>query len=222
MPRNAQGKFVSKEEAPVDATPEEELMQAESPKKTAREIELEEQLAALRASIPETELDQKFDEGVKEDAKPEMPALRLQSKYRNHVFQIRNTRRIFHPTLSMVEPVPGLFARFTGPQRIFDSEVAQEELGWTDAERDQVERKLVTDNAFMTDYYPAPMSTVPEHLLALAKRKPPTRIKKCFGFGFVEGQLTQCSKQATAGSDYCPEHDPDVTRIMTGGGTTVG
>jgi hypothetical protein len=206
MPRNEQGQFVKKDE---------------SPEKTAREIELEEQIAALKA-IAETDVEfgQAVDE--KSDTKPVMPALRLQSKYRNHVFQIRNTRRIFHPTLSMVEPVPGLFARFTGPQRIFDSERAQEEFGWTDAERDQVERKLVTNDAFMTDYYPAPMSTIPEHLLEIAKRKPPKSVKKCFGFGFVEGQLTQCSKQATAGSDYCPEHDPDVTRIMTGGGSTVG
>ena len=206
MPRDANGKFVKA-----------------APEKTARELELEAELAALRASIPEKsgdlELDQAVDEGP---SKPKMPPLRLQSKYRNHVFQIRNTRRIFHPTLSMVEPVPGLFARFVGPQRIFDSELAQEAQGWTDAERDQVERKLVTDDAFMTDYYPAPMSTVPEHLLAIAKRKPPKRVKVCFGFGFVEGQLTQCKNQATAGSDYCPEHDPDVTRIMTGGGTTVG
>jgi hypothetical protein len=207
MPRDEHGKFVKA-----------------APEKSERELELERQLEELRASIKNEEasgmvLDQAVDATT---PKTKMPPLRLQSKYRNHVFQIRNTRRIFHPTLSMVEPVPGLFARFVGPQRIFDSELAQEAQGWTDAERDQVERKLVTDDAFMTDYYPAPMSTIPEHLLEIAKRKPPTKVKKCFGFGFVEGQLTQCTKQASAGSDYCPEHDPDVTRIMQGGGTTVG
>jgi hypothetical protein len=151
-----------------------------------------------------------------------MPPLILQSKYRNHSFQLKAPRRIYRPEVGIVEPVPGVWARFTGPQRIFNSEVAQEEFGWTDLERDSLERKLVTDKAFMVDFYPAPMCPLPEHLLEIATRKPPTRVKKCFAFGFADGTPVQCSQNAAAGSDYCDEHDPDKVRIIKGGGTTIG
>jgi hypothetical protein len=149
------------------------------------------------------------------DAKKREP-LRLQSKYRNHTVMVRPTTRKYYPEMGLIEPVPGLFAKFEGPARSFDSELAQQTFGWTDEERDQVERKLVQHTGFMTDYFPAAMSTIPEHLLEFARNKPPASIRHCQAFGWSDGVLVQCSKEALPGIDYCVEHDPDTTKIVQG------
>jgi hypothetical protein len=157
--------------------------------------------------------------GPRKERKP----LRLQSRYRGyHAVQLKPHRRVIHPTLGIIEPVLGVYAEFGGPQRLFDSEVAQEKNDWDDDTTDAVERMLVMNDGFMSDYYPAPMSEVPEHLLALAKRKPPAMRKRCQGFGFKDGVLDQCPAEPQAGSIFCKEHDPDVTRILHGAGTTTG
>ncbi len=163
--------------------------------------------------------EKKEEAAVAEAAEPVAPAkkpsLRLQSKYREHRIMIRPTRRVFHEGFGY-EPIPGLAVRFEGPQRIFDSAASQEKYGWSDEERDQVERKLVQATEFMNDYYPAPFSTIPEHLQAIARTKVPTAIRKCQAFGFNDGNLAQCDQPATAGRQWCAEHDPDVTRIVQG------
>ncbi len=157
----------------------------------------------------------------KDEAVAEKPTLRLQSKYRNHTVQIKPTRRVFHAELGMVEAIPGVFAKFEGPQRIFDSARSAEVYEWDDITRDLVERKLVTADGFMSDYYPAPLSQLPEHLMDIARVKPKAKRLTCQAFGFVDGDLKQCPKDATAGRQFCDEHDPDVTRISRTG-TTVG
>lgn len=149
--------------------------------------------------------------------------LRLQSRYRgSHSVQLRPHRRVIHPTLGIIEPVQGVYAEFTGPLRVFDSTYSQEKYGWDDDTTDAVERMLVMSDGFMSDYYPAPMSTVPDHLLELAKRKPPQLRKKCQALGFFDGDFRQCDKEPNAGSIFCTDHDPEVTRISHGAGTTTG
>lgn len=155
----------------------------------------------------------------------EREPLRLQSRYRGfHAVQLKPHRRVVHPTLGIIEPVIGVYATFEGKQNLFDSARAQEKYGWDDETTDAVERMLVLNDGFMTDYYPAAMTTIPEHLLALAKTKPPAIRKRCQGFtGWSEeGELVQCKADPRAGSPFCEEHDPEVTKIMHGGGTTVG
>lgn len=161
-----------------------------------------------------------------EAARPrkEREPLRLQSRYRGfHSVQLKPHRRIIHPALGVIEPVIGVYATFEGKQNLFDSAKAQEKHGWDDETTDAVERMLVMGEGFMTDYYPAAMTTVPEHLLLLAKRKPPVTRRRCQGFtGWSpEGELEQCTSDPRAGSMFCEDHDPEVTKIVHGAGTTV-
>jgi hypothetical protein len=188
-----------------------------NPRKTVEELEAE--LAALRADVepePEPEV---ADEFAPEPPKRE--SLVLQSKYNEHTVSIVPTRRVFHPITGMIEPVPGLFAQFKGPQRIFDSLVEQEKWGWTDEQLDAIEQKLVGRSEFMKDYYPAPLRPLPEHLKQYARVKEEPKVRYCMAFGYVEGRLTQCDQLATAGRDWCHDHDPSTVKITTGGGTTV-
>lgn len=178
---------------------------------------LREEAARLKAEAEEAEAEARRNRGPREP-------LRLQSRYTGfHSIQLVPHTRKIHATLGIVEPVPGVYATFEGKQRLFDSARAQEKFGWDDDTTDAVERMLVLNDGFMTDYFPAPMSTVPEHLLAIAKTKPPTLRKKCQGFGFnSEGDLEQCAAEPMAGDLFCEEHTPDATRILHGGGTTRG
>ena len=196
-------------------------------KKSAREIELEEQIADLRARVPEeAELAEamasvELDGETQVVEAPKRESLVLQSKYNEHTVSIVPTRRVFHPVTGMIEPVPGLFAQFKGPQRIFDSLIEQEKWGWTDEQLDAIEQKLVGRSEFMKDYYPAPLRPLPEHLKQYARVKEEPKVRYCMAFGYVEGRLTQCDQLATAGRDWCHEHDPSTVKITTGGGTTV-
>jgi hypothetical protein len=155
------------------------------------------------------------------EAPAKMPPLRLQSKFKDLRIMIQPTRRIFHPTLG-IEVIPGVSVAFEGPQRIFDSEYAQQKYGWDDALRDRIERKLVAHKGFMGDYYPAPLSVVPDHLLEIARVKPPTKKRYCDEFAWVEGELKQCPNEVNPGSPKCLTHDPNRSRILHGGGTTIG
>lgn len=208
--RDVKGQFVKKDEATVGVS--EEL---ETDPRDARIAELEALLAAGATTLPAgTE--------VEEVPRKERPTLRLQSKYRNHTYMIKPPRRIFHQGLG-IEPVPGVFVKFEGPQRIFDSVHAAETYGWDEETREQVEKKLVQDPAFMVDFYPAPLSTLPDELLELARTKPPVARRLCQAFGYDnQGTFSQCPKDAAAGQLWCDDHDPDVTRIKRGGGTTAG
>ncbi len=175
-------------------------------------VRLRAELAALKGEEP--------IEAPVEEIKP-LETLRLQSKYTTHTVSIIPTTRRVHATLGIVEPVPGLFAQFTGPQRIFDSVAEQKKWGWTDEQREVIEKRLVERDEYMVDYFPAPLSPVPDRLKPFTRVKEAPKTKICMAFGYVEGSLVQCGKPATAGRDFCQEHDPDVTRISKGG-TTVG
>jgi len=195
----------------------------EDPRKSDRELELEAQLAELRSRVPEEAelMDELAPEtGVSEAPKRE--SLVLQSKYHQHTVSIVPTRRVFHPITGMIEPIPGLFAQFTGPQRIFDSLAEQAKWGWTDDQLDAVEQKLVSLEAYMKDFYPAPLRPLPEHLKPYARVKEAVKVKNCMALNYRDGNYIQCPNQATAGRDWCYDHDPNTVKITSGGGTTVG
>jgi hypothetical protein len=122
----------------------------------------------------------------------------------------------------MIEPVPGLFAQFSGPQRIFDSLAEQAKWGWSDEQRELVEKKLVSNEAYMKDFFPAPLKKIPDRLAGDLRVKEAPKVKFCMAFGYQDGNLIQCGKPATAGRDFCVEHDPNVSKIVRGGGTSVG
>jgi len=205
MPRNAAGQFVSKKEDVV-------------PKARTRE-EILAELAALDATEEDRPIDPMAEDPPAEE---ELESLVLQSKFTNHTISLIPTRRVFHPEAGMIEPVPGLFAQFTGPQRIFDSLVEQAKWGWTDEQRELVEKKLVSNEGYMKDFFPAPLKQIPDRLKSDVRVKEAVKQKFCMAFGYQDGNLIQCHNPATAGRDFCVEHDPNVSKIITGGGTTVG
>lgn len=155
---------------------------------------------------------------------PEIEPLRLQTRYSGvHTVMIRPTTRRFYPEFGTIETTPGLFAKFDGPNRAFDSVRAQQINGWSDAEREAVEKKLVSHDGFMTDYFPAALTTIPERLEPYARVKGPVKRKYCQAFGWNdEGKLEQCSIDPLPGGDYCATHDPNTTVIKKGLGTTAG
>jgi hypothetical protein len=179
------------------------------------------EIARLRAELKDLTRIQESEVEPVPAPPSEMPTLRLQSRYRNHAIQLKPTRRIYHVG-GGVEPVAGVSVRFEGPQRLFDSAVAQRTNGWSDELRDEIERKLVTKIEYMNDYYPAPLSPLPEHLAAIARVKAPTITLKCQALGYDgQGGLIQCMEPVTAGRKFCAKHDPEETKIIRGGGTTA-
>jgi len=190
-------------------------------KKARTREEILAELAALDAESAGIEVAEEAPEAAVQEA-PKRESLRLQSKYREHTVSIIPTRRVFHPISGLIEPVPGLFAKFTGPQRIFDSLEEQKRWGWTNEQLDTVERKLVGMNEFMKDFYPAPLAPLPEHLKEFARVKEAPKQRYCAAFAYNDGTLVQCGELATAGRDWCYDHDPSTVKITKGGGTTVG
>lgn len=143
----------------------------------------------------------------------------FQSKYNNASYVIKPTRRVFDGSAGISFLVPGLEARFTGGQRLFNSEMAQEDLGWSDEDRELVEKKLLGHRDFGHTLFLAYGESVPEsHKESVSKRAPVMPDRRC-AFIVVDKKAntyTQCETPATAGRDYCQEHDPDTARIQRG------
>ena len=143
----------------------------------------------------------------------------FQSKFTNHAFNVRPTRRVVHPVSGIVQPIPGLRAVFEGPQRLFDSNAAQLKCGWTDEERIQVEDWLLKSKAFGKSIFMAPgeLRKLDEATIAKMRVKPKTKARKCLDIRIENGEAVQCQEEPTAGRDYCAKHDPEVAKILKGG-----
>lgn len=141
----------------------------------------------------------------------------FQSRFENHTFQVRPTVRIYHPGFGF-EIKPGLRASFKGRSRLFDSEEAQLENGWTDEERIQVEDKLLGCKSFGKEIFMAPgeIQKLDEATIAKMRVRPKTQVQRCTHVVILKGEVFQCSKEATAGREYCAEHDPKTQRIVRG------
>lgn len=148
--------------------------------------------------------------------------MKLQSKFTNHSFVIKAPTWVITPYGR--DPIPGIIVKFEGPQRLFDSDYKAEELGWDDELKTKIEDKLLKSPSFMVDYFPAPGEKLDERAQARipANKLPTEARRRCLMIGYDNGDLLQCNDEPTAGRDYCHEHDPEVTRIKTGGGTTAG
>ncbi len=114
------------------------------------------------------------------------------------------------------ELVPGLKARFVGPQRIFDSEQAQKLHGWSDEDRVYVENWLLKRPEFNNGIYLAPGETLTEDQINIASSLPSAFKAKCTFIELVEGGFEQCLNQATAGREFCADHDPKQPKISRG------
>jgi hypothetical protein len=122
------------------------------------------------------------------------------------------------------EIVWGLIAKFKGPQRLFDSVAAQEELGWSDEDRLYVEKRLLGHKDFGRGLYLAPGETLPEDMVEHVKNKTAlTKAKaRCQFISAAGGEINQCSNEAALGQSFCAEHDPARQQIVKGMLTTDG
>lgn len=145
----------------------------------------------------------------------------FQSKFKNHKIVIRSATFEFFPGLGK-KLVPGLVADFGNKTRTFDTAHAAKANRWKEGEEEFVTDWLLEHPKFMVDFFPAPGQTIPEGKEDLVRRKEKAVLRRCTKIGFVDGELVQCELEATAGRDFCQEHDPDTQRIRKGIGTTVG
>jgi hypothetical protein len=121
-----------------------------------------------------------------------------------------------------------LRANFRGPQRVFDSEAAQREFGWTDEERLQVERHLLSHKSYgmpgwhgVGGLYLAPGEVIPpEHEGVVRTDLPgprpgvmgsdtpatPPEEARCIFIATGVDDVEQCESAAVEGQSYCAHH----------------
>lgn len=125
-----------------------------------------------------------------------------------NVYVIRPTRRIVAD--GMFDIRYGMRARFS--MGAFDSQVAQIEEGWTDDERELVERRLMAHGDFGIRMFLHPNETEARAKLvemglaveAVVEPSPMTPGARCIAEGVGENPL--CLKPVFPGSEFCPEH----------------
>jgi hypothetical protein len=99
---------------------------------------------------------------------------------------------------------PGLRARFFG--HVFDSEISQRQLGWTDEERKRVEKHLLAHYDFdkPNGYYleDRQHATAPRAAIG-------NKMLRCLAFfPNDDGDLEQCPSESLADREYCAQHEP--------------
>lgn len=145
--------------------------------------------------------------------------MRFQSKYRTHTIQVRGTRRFILPGSISPTIEAGIFVKFEGPQRIFDSE----KQGWDAETVNMVEDFVLKHKHYGNGIYLAPGQELPAEKLEVARVKPKATKLFCSAVSVNQetGEIDQCPKEPTVGRKYCMEHDPDEVKITRGGATTV-
>jgi hypothetical protein len=143
--------------------------------------------------------------------------MKFQSKWRNALYIVRPTTKTIIPGFG-VQYQKGLFAKFKGEQRIFDSVAAQEEHGWTDEEREQVEKHLLSHKDFGHGLYLAPGEELTDEQRGWVRDqrvfdKPKTRCMHVW----VDGvEVKQCPNEASVGQEFCDLHLPTESKIVKG------
>jgi hypothetical protein len=120
------------------------------------------------------------------------------------------------------ELVPGLKVRFVGPQRIFDSELAQAQHEWDDKDRKHVENWLLRNKRFNHGIYLAPGETLTPAQMKVASSLPAAFRPRCQQIWTEGTEIHQCPNDATAGREFCADHDPKQPTITRGLSTTAG
>lgn len=146
--------------------------------------------------------------------------MRFQSKYRNYKLVFRPSRWGYNPdqTRSLVK---GIVVDFEGPQRIFDTEKAEQLGNWEKGTRQQVEEFILRNKKYGLEIYLAAGQELTQKQQDIARVKPKDVKRFCREIGFDEhGELAQCDKQPAVGKDYCDEHDKDQVQITRGISTT--
>lgn len=149
--------------------------------------------------------------------------MRFQSAFTNATYVIRAEVVRPNPVSGINEKIQkGLRAKFMGPQRIFDTEAAQIRYGWSDEERLEVERGLLTHWDFGRSrhhgrggLYLAPGEKIPEIHAGLTKPGTGESVlhltetdpeEVCIFFYTGPDELTQCGEPVALGEQYCQPH----------------
>lgn len=130
------------------------------------------------------------------------------AKLRKFKFTVRPASQIIvhgptGPTTEQVKPLRAIFKY--GNEHTFDSTAAQEEYGWTDEERELVEKKLQDpSNGYFGRFderriYRADLPQ-PRDLIAQSDEE------RCIGVNIIEGTPKRCDKKSIEGSLYCDDH----------------
>ena len=123
------------------------------------------------------------------------------------------------------EILPGLIAKFRGPQRLFDSEASQIQNEWTDEEREFVENRLLAHKDFGKGLYLAPGQEMPEGKSEHVRDKSilARKAKRCQNITTEAGDIVQCPAEAAFANQFCDKHRTDKgSQIVKGMLTTDG
>lgn len=145
----------------------------------------------------------------------------FQSKYKQHTIVMRSATYEQVPGLQRSRLVPQIVATFTGPQRLFNSEVARRENTWSEEEEQQLIDWLFNHPKYMIDFFVAPGQEIPEEYQELSRRKAPEKPRICEHFEIIDNDIIRCPNGVAPGSDkYCGEHDgSEQVRIQGAGGS---
>lgn len=148
------------------------------------------------------------------------PSPKFQSRYRNHMIPVRSATFEHIPGAGR-RPIPGLYAKFRGPYRLFDPDIAARDFAWSDEDKQTVIDWLLGHKNFNKDFFLAPGSTLPEDKEHLVRNKPKAAKRRCSA-AWVEGEtIVQCKNEPMAGTDRCKDHAGVEQKIVKGLATTV-
>ncbi len=147
--------------------------------------------------------------------------MKFMSKYENAVYVFRPKTTVFNQKGERLMTDRGMRAEFNGVYNLFDSEEAAKRYRWTDEERKELERYLVTHYDFGHGMYLAVGEEIPDYLQDVLPEVDPGQIKRCMEIAVIDGEVVQCPNQVIAGIQYCKEHDPEAQKRVTGIGTTI-
>lgn len=149
--------------------------------------------------------------------------MRFQTKYDNYVITLKPKMVVRSVDGRIVHRNDAVRCVFGGPANVFDSKEAQRLYGWTDEERIDVEKNLLSRNTFGSDFFIAVGEKIPEYLYEwLEEHNIPLNINfftRC-GRVWIEGEdVKQCENRAVPGKDFCEDHLPKAA--SQGLGTTA-
>ncbi len=148
----------------------------------------------------------------------------FQSKYGNYVAVYEPKDKIFLPG-RRVNKIRGLRAEFAGPFHLFDSETAARSNRWSEQEKQELEKYLVSMPGFGKEIYLKTGQTIPDYLEDALKEHEregtltETPFTRCQKYTIENGEIIQCSNGATPGTEWCLAHNP--AQPITGAMTTL-
>ena len=140
--------------------------------------------------------------------------MKFRTKWSKAIYIIRPSARQVDQ-LGIVNIRPGLRAIFDRDTHEFDSVLAQEEIGWSDEEREAVEKFLLNSKDYGNGLILSPGQEIPEDWNVKAqKHADPTVTSRCQFIDFVDGDVRQCENQSLPSSDKCEVHTEKKGKVI--------